>query len=366
VETGFRQKIMLRPNIQRSALVWEPDPIRYGRPAMRAFLLAGLACALVSTAAAADPVADFYRGKTITILIGVGAGGEYDLQARLVGKYFGRYVPGNPTVIEQNMTGASGLKMANYLATVAPRDGTSIGMIMNVLPALQVVGLEGVQFDAAKFNWLGTMAPVDETIAIWHTAGVTTVQGARQKEIVAGASARGSITYTFPQMMNELFGTRFKLVTGYAGGNEINLAMERGEVEARNNTWSSWKWTRPDWLRDHKIAVIAQSGPRAPDLDAPLVSDFASNDEQRRLVDLVFSGAQLGRPLAITPDVPADRVAALRAAFDQTMKDPEFLADAKAANFDVDPVHGVDMQKTVRHILDVPPDLAAKAKPLLQ
>jgi tripartite-type tricarboxylate transporter receptor subunit TctC len=332
---------------------------------MRAFLLAGLACGFIATVAAADPVADFYRGKTITILIGVGAGGEYDLQARLVGKYLGRYIPGNPTVVAQNMTGASGLKMTNYLASVAPHDGTYIGMIMNGLPALQAVGLEGVQFDAAKFNWLGAMAPVDETIAVWHTAGVTTVDGARQKEVVTGATARGSITYTFPQMMNELFGTRFKLVTGYAGGNEINLAMERGEVEARNNTWSSWKATRPDWLRDHKIAIVAQSGPRPPDLDAPLVRDFATTDEQRRIVDLVFSGSPLGRPLAITPGVPPDRVAALRAAFDQAVKDPEFLADAKTANFDVDPVHGVDQQKIVGHILDVPPDLAAKAKHLL-
>jgi tripartite-type tricarboxylate transporter receptor subunit TctC len=332
---------------------------------MRALLLAGLALACVSTAASSDPIADFYRGKTITILIGVGAGGEYDLQARLVAKYLGRYIPGHPTLIAQNMTGASGLKMINYLATVAPHDGTYMGMIQNGLPALQAVGLDGVQFDAAKFNWLGAMAPVVETIAIWHTAGVTTVEGAREKEIVAGSTARGSITYTFPQMMNELFGTKFKLVTGYTGGNEINLAMERGEVEARNNTWSSWKATRPDWLRDHKIAIIAQSSPRAADLDAPLVNDLATDDEQRRMVDLVFSGCALGRPLTITPDVPADRVVALRAAFDETVKDPEFLAEAKAANFDVDPIHGVDMQKIIGRILDVPPDLAAKAKHLL-
>jgi tripartite-type tricarboxylate transporter receptor subunit TctC len=332
---------------------------------MRRFLLAGLMAAVASTAALADPIADFYRGKTITILIGVGAGGEYDLQARLVGKYLGRYIPGNPTVVEQNMTGASGLKLINYLAGVAPHDGTTIGMIQNGLPALQVVGLDGVQFDAAKFNWLGAMAPVVETIAVWHTAGVTTVDGARQKEIVTGSTARGSITYTFPQMMNEQFGMKLKLVTGYTGGNEINLAMERGEVEARNNTWSSWKATRPDWLRDKKISVIVQSGPRAPDLDAPLVRDLATTDEQRSMVDLVFSGCALGRPLAITPGVPADRVAALRAAFDQAVKDPEFLADAKAANFDVDPIHGVDMQKTIAHILDTPPALAAKAKHLL-
>ena len=278
---------------------------------MRALILAGLLAATVTTAAAADPVADFYRGKTITILIGVGAGGEYDLQARMVGKFLGRYIPGNPAVVAQNMTGASGLKMTNYLASVAPHDGTYIGMIMNGLPALQVVGLDGVQFDAAKFNWLGAMAPVDETIAVWHSAGVSSIEGARQKEIVTGSTARGSITYTFPQMMNELFGTKFKLVTGYTGGNEINLAMERGEVEARNNTWSSWKATRPDWLRDKKIAVIVQSGPRPGDLDAPLVRDLATTDEQRSIVALVFAGDTLGRPLAITPGVPADRVAAL-------------------------------------------------------
>jgi len=332
---------------------------------LAALFIALSAAGALPTPAWCDPAADFYRGKTITVLIGVGAGGEYDLQARLLAKYLGRYIPGNPTLVAQNMTGASGLKMINYLATVAPHDGTFMGMIQNGLPALQAVGLDGVQFDAAQFNWLGAMAPVVETIAVWHTAGVTTVEGARQKEIVTGATARGSITYTFPQMMNELFGTKFKLVTGYTGGNEVNLAMERGEVEARDNTWSSWKATRPAWLSEHKIAIVAQSSPRALDLDAPVVNDLASNDEQRRIVDLVFSGCALGRPLAITPGVPADRVAVLRAAFDQAVKDPEFLADAKAANFDVDPIHGIDMQKTISRILDVPPALAARAKHLL-
>ena len=329
-------------------------------------LVALVAAWLPCRPAAAQPVADFYRGKTISLLIGVGAGGEYDLQARLVAKYISRYIPGHPTVVAENMTGASGLKMFNYLATVAPHDGTYMGMIQNGLPALQAVGLAGVQFDAAKFNWLGAMAPVVETIAVWHTAGAASIAAARDREIVTGATARGSITYTFPAMMNELFGTRFKLVTGYTGGNEINLAMERGEVEARNNTWSSWKATRPDWLRDRKIAIIAQSSPRAADLDAPLVADFAKDDEQRQLIDLIFSGCALSRPLAITPDVPAERVAALRAAFDATMTDPEFLADAKAANLDVDPIHGADMQKTIDHVLAVPPDLARRAKHLLE
>ena len=311
-------------------------------------------------------MADFYRGKTISVLIGVGAGGEYDTIARLVARHMGRYIPGQPTLVPQNMVGASGLKMINYLAGVAPHDGTFIGMIQEGLPSLHAVGMAGVQFDAAKFNWLGAMASTDETLTIWTAAGIATLDDARRKDVVTGATARGSITYTFPALVNELLGTRFKLVTGYSGGNEINLAMERGEVEARNNTWSSWKATRPVWLRDRKISVILQSGPRPADLDAPLFADLAANADDRNLIEFVLSGCALGRPLATTPDVPADRVAALRAAFDRTVKDPEFLAEAKSLNFDVDPLRGLDMQNTVAHILATPADVVRRAKHLLE
>src|SRR5262245_44402163 len=180
-------------------------------------------------------------------------------------------------------------------------------------------------------------------MAVWHTAGVRSVTEARQREVVAGASARGAITFTYPSLMNELLGTRFKIVTGYAGGNEINLAMERGEVEARNNTWSSWKATKPGWLKDKKIVIIAQAGPKAADLDAPSVESMARNADDRRLIELVMSGTQLGRPLSTNAGVPPERVAALRAAFAATMKDPDFLAEAKSLNFEVDPVPGEKM-----------------------
>jgi hypothetical protein len=334
---------------------------------MRALLVAALVVAwLAPVRASADEVADFYRGKTISVLIGVGAGGEYDTIARLVARHIGRHIPGRPSLVPQNMTGASGLKLMNYLAALAPHDGTVIGMISEGLPSLQAVGMAGVQFDAAKFSWLDAIAPIDETVAVWRTAGVTTYDGAREKVLITGATARGSITYTFPALLNELFGTRFKLVTGYNGGAEINLAMERGEVEARNNTWSSWKATKPAWLSEHKISIILQAGPRAAGLDAPLITDLTKNPDDRRLIDLVLSGGALGRPLALTPDVPPERVAALRAAFDETMKDVEFLAEAKALNFDVDPIRGVDMQKTIARILDVSPDVARRAKHLLE
>ena len=237
------------------------------------------ACLLLASLAAAparaQPVADFYRGKTVNVLIGVGVGGEYDLQARLVARHLGKHIPGNPSLVPQNMTGAGGIKMANYLFAQAPRDGTYIGMLGNNFAATQAVGGQGVQFDVVKFRWLGTIAPVVETMAVWHTAGVKTIEDVRKKEVVAGASGKGAITFIYPSMMNEFLGTRFKIVTGYAGGNEINLAMERGEVEARNNTWSSWKATKAAWLKDRKIAIIAQAGPRAADLDVPSVEDLA-------------------------------------------------------------------------------------------
>jgi hypothetical protein len=300
------------------------------------------------------------------MLIGVGVGGEYDLQARLVARHIGKHIPGNPTVVAQNMTGAGGLKMTNYLAAVAPRDGTVVAMIQNAFPALQAAGLPGVQFDAAKFFWLGTIAPVVETMAVWHTSGARTLADARAREIVAGASAKGAITYTYPALMNELLGTRFKIVTGYTGGNQINLAMERQEVEARNNTWSSWKATKRAWLDEKKIFVIAQAGPRAADLDAPSLEDLAKTPEERQLTELVVSGTQLGRPFAITPGAPEERVAALRAAFDATMRDREFLGEAAAMNFDVAPVAGVTLQAIVAKVLATPKDIAARARHLLE
>src|SRR5215813_2294808 len=234
-----------------------------------------LLASVAALPAQAQSVAEFYRNKTINVLIGVGVGGEYDLQARLVARHIGKHIPGNPIVVPQNMTGAGGIKMANYLFAHAARDGTNIAMLGNNFPATQAVGGQGVQFDAVKFLWLGTIAPVVETMAVWHTAGVKSVADLRTREIIAGATGRGAITYIYPSMMNEFLGTRFKIVTGYQGGNQINLAMERGEVQARNNTWSSWKATKADWLRDKKIFVIAQAGPRAADLDAPSVEDAA-------------------------------------------------------------------------------------------
>lgn len=185
--------------------------------------------------------------------------------------------------------------------------------------------------------------------------------------VAAGATGRGAITYSFPMMMNTLLKTKFKIVSGYPGGNDINLAMERNEVGARNNTWSSWKVTKPEWLKNNDITVIVQAGPRAKDLpDVPSVEDLASTDHDRRIIELVVSGTRLGQPLATTPHVPAERLKALRAAFDATMKDAEFIQQAQLINIDVDPVSGETIQSVVARVLATPQELKDRAKPLVE
>jgi tripartite-type tricarboxylate transporter receptor subunit TctC len=321
----------------------------------------------VTQAAKADPVADFYRGKNVNVLIGVAVGGEYDLHARLVARHIGKYIPGSPAVVPQNMTGAGGLKMANYLFEVAARDGTNIGMLANTFPAMQAAGVKGVMFDADKFAWIGSICPTIETMTVWKTTGVQTFEEARQKEIIVGATGRGAITYMFPAILNEFAGTKFKIVTGYPGGSDINLAMERGEVGARNNTWSSWKVTKPEWLRNKDIHILVQAGPRAKDLpNVPSIEDVVPDADNRRIVELLVSGTKLGRPLAATPSVPEVRIKALRDAFDAVMKDPEFLKEALASNIEVDPVRGIEMQKIVKDVLSTPKHLADRARLLIE
>ena len=335
------------------------------RVARRPFLALALAASL--SPAAADPVADFFKGRTVTVYIGVSAGGEYDLQARLIARYIGRHIPGNPTVVPQNMVGAGGLTEANWLYNVGPKDGTAIGMIQNALPVMQAVGLPGPQFDSAKFQWIGSIAPTVETLAVWTSSGVTTVEQARQSEVVIGAVGKGGITDTFPRMINEFAGTKFKIVVGYPGGNDVNLAMERGEVAGRNNTWSSWKVTKKNWLDEKKISILAYEGPKPADMgNVPSVQDLARTDEDKAAIRLIAAGTLFGRPLTAPPGVPPDRMAALRAAFLATMKDPDFVKEAEAGNFEVDPVDGLRMQKIAEELIALPASVKARARPLIE
>ena len=239
-------------------------------------------------------------------------------------------------------------------------------MIQNGFPAAQAIGRPGIQSDGNQLRWLGTIAPTVETLAVWHTAGVQNVDDTRKKEIVVGATARGGITFTYPALMNELLGTKFKIVTGYTGGNEINIAMERGEVQARNNSWSSWKVTKRAWLKEKKLLVIAQAGAKATDLDAPSIEDLVKIEADRHLVDLIMSGAALGRPMTTTPGVPEPRLRALRSAFMAVMKDPDFVKETASLNIEVNPVDGEAMQKIVAKVLETPASVRDRAKPLLE
>jgi tripartite-type tricarboxylate transporter receptor subunit TctC len=329
-----------------------------------ALLLAALASGFCAHANA-DEVADFYRGKTINVYIGVNVGGGYDFEARLLAHYMKAHIPGNPTLVPQNMVGAGGIKMANYLYSIAPRDGTAIGMFPATLIAVQAVGIEEAQYDANKFSWIGTIATSPETLAVWHTAGVRTIEEAEHKQLLIAASNPGAATYIFPRLLNAVLGTKLKLVAGYQGNSTMVVAMERGEVDAVSNSWDSWKSLNPDWIADKKINLLVQTEPKAKELDIPSVQELAHNDDDLKVIQLVTAGDAIGKPLATAPNVPADRVKALRDAFDATMKDPDFIAAATTAKIEIDPIHGTTIQDTVAKVLATPKNLAERAKAIM-
>jgi len=315
--------------------------------------------------ARADSVADFYRGKTINVYIGVNVGGGYDFEARLLARFMRAHIPGNPVLVPQNMIGAGGIKMANFLYSIAPQDGTAIGMFPNTLIAVQAVGTDGAQYDANRFSWLGSMTTSPLTFTTWQTTGVKTIEDARRRELTVAASNKGAITYTFPRMLNEFLGTKLKIVSGYQGNSTMVVAMERGEVDGVTNSWDSWKSLNPTWLTEKKINLLVQTEPKARDLDIPSVQELARNDEDRQVIALIISGDALGKPLALAPNVPSERVKALRDAFDATVKDPEFIKAAAAARIEVNPIRGESLQSTVNKVLATPKHLIERARSII-
>lgn len=319
-------------------------------------------------AARADAISDFYTGKTVRIINWAAAGGEYDLHGKLVARHIGRHIPGKPTVVHQTMTGGGGLVAANYLYNVASKDGTAMGIMVGTLSLFQAFGDKAIKFDAAKFNWIGTIASTKENVVAWHTAKAKSFEDLLKYEHIAGASGRSSPSYMVPKLMNELLGTKIKIVTGFRGGSRINLAMERGEVQGRYNTWSSWKVTKPEWLKEKKITILVQQALTKPaDLQGPpLLIDLAKSPEDKKIFELMAIGSEMGRPLAATPGIPQERVAALIAAYRAMVKDAAFVADAKKLNIEIDPVTGEDMQKLVQKALATPAPVVARMKKLLE
>jgi len=320
-------------------------------------------------AARAQSVAEFYKGRSIDLDIGYSVGGGYDLYARLIARRLGGHIPGNPTVVPKNIEGAGSLRLANYLYAVAPKDGTVIGAISRGAAFDPLLNENGANFDASKFSWIGSANNEVSVCVALTSSGITKFDDLFTRQLTIGSTGTGDDTYQFPALMNATLGTKFKIVTGYPGGNDVTLALERGEVEGRCGwSWSSLKATRLNWVVRKRIIILVQmSQSKHPDLpDVPLVMDLAKTSEQRQIFEMIFARQTMGRPYAAPPELPADRLAALRKAFMDTMTDKEFLYDADQNKFEINPVNGDQLEALVKEIYRTPPEVVRKAGKMVQ
>ncbi len=318
----------------------------------------------VTRPAAAD-VASFYKNKVMTMYVGVSAGGGYDAYARTIAQYMGRHIPGNPKMIVKNLTGAGGLRMTNTLYNVLRQDGTNIAIMMRNLVSEPLFGNKAAKFDGSKFQWLGSANQEYSLCTFWHTSAIKTYDDLISKPAIVGGISLGSTVDVHARLVNNLLGGKLRLVTGYPGGADINLATERGEVDGRCAwSWSSINATGADWLRDKKIGLTIQFAMKKhPDLPhIPLVRDLVTDLIDKQALDVHLSPQVYGRPFATGPKVPADRAAALRAAFWATMTDPVFLAAAKKRRLQIDPTTGAQVAKLVNAVYAMPPDIIERAR----
>jgi tripartite-type tricarboxylate transporter receptor subunit TctC len=310
-------------------------------------------------------LADFYRGKTIDLYINSSVGGGYDLYARIIARHIGGHIPGNPTILPRNMEGGGGIRLANWLYNIGRRDGTAIGAVARAMAFEPLLGNKGAQYDGTKFNYIGSANDEVSVCVAWYTSAVKTFEDAQKMQLVVGSSGASDDTYQYPALLNHMFDAKFKIVPGYPGGNDINLAMERGEVQGRCSIpWSTIKATRRLWIDENKISVLLQySLSKHADLpNVPLVMDLAKTDEQRSILKLIFGRQVMGRPFAAPPGVPKDRVDAIRKAFLETMADKEFLAEIEKAKLEITPVSGDKIESLVLDVYhNTTPELAATA-----
>jgi tripartite-type tricarboxylate transporter receptor subunit TctC len=312
----------------------------------------------------AQSVEEFYRNKTITIFVGFTAGGGYDLYARVLGRHMGRHVPGNPQIVVQNMPGAGSLKATQYVYSVAPKDGTVLASVSRGMATEPL--LNNANFDATKLAWVGSITSETSLCATWHASPVKTWDDMFKREFTLGGSAVGADPDTFALILRNVFGAKVKLVTGYPGGNDINLAMERGEVDGRCGwSWSSLK-SQKQWLRQVSPLVQFALEKNADIPEVPFALERAANDEQRQVLRLLVAGQYLGRPFFSTPDIPADRKEALRRAFDATMKDEQFLAEAAKLDLEITPASGQAIDTFLAGLYATPKDVVRKAAAAIQ
>ena len=326
-------------------------------------LCAGLLAASVS-GASAETVEEFYKGKTVTVIVTGATGSIYDLSARLVTRYMSEHLPGKPTMVVKMMVGGGHLIGTNWLYNVAPRDGSVLASIGEAIPLAQVLEPQNAKFDVSKFNWLGNPGLSNLVLSTWADKGVKTIDEAKKKEIIIGAGGATSPSGQMPRVFNNILGTKFKIIVGFPS-TMIDLAMERGEVDGRGSAQVSYyKTARPHWVAENKLHHLVQWGPkRDPDLpDVPLLTELARNEAERQVFALLSSTVIVGRPILTTPDVPADRLAALKEAFAKTMKDPDFLEEAKKLNLEINPIYADEMQKLINDVIATPPEVVKLAK----
>jgi tripartite-type tricarboxylate transporter receptor subunit TctC len=335
--------------------------------------LVGVAVAILyaaNTAWAQDPVEQFYRGKSINIYIGSSAGGGYDAYARALGRHMGKYIPGNPTIVPQNMPGAGGNKAAGYVYSVAPKDGTAIGALFPGGILAPLLGDAAIQHDPSKFIFLGSANSDVYTCVVNASSPIKSFKDAFSQEVIVGASNEGGTTRDMPTLSNNILGTKFRVVTGYAGTREITLAVERNETHGLCGFgYTSLLSVRPDWVANQTVRIIVQENIKGAaalnQQGVPRTIDFAKTPEDRQVMELVYSQAVIGRPYVLPAGVPPERVAALRKAFMAALADPALLAEAEKMKLDVEPLSGNEMQTMVAELFAIPARIIERAKQAL-
>jgi tripartite-type tricarboxylate transporter receptor subunit TctC len=331
-------------------------------------LAACLSICLAPVGARADAVADFYRGKTVTLNVASGVGGGYDFFARALAKHMGKYIPGNPSLIVQNMPGAGGARMVNFAYGVGPQDGTLLGVPLAPTPMVQVLDPASISYDATKLHWIGNLEQSVGILFVWHASPTRSMADAMARITPLAGSGKSSATYQMPVLANALLGTKFKVVLGYTSAPDMEFAIEKGEVDGRQAVWQTLKATHPNWIVEGKVRFIAQSvlarSPLMP--QTPTFIELATTDEGKRIFEFMALQNETGRTIFAPPGVPADRVNALRRAFDAAVKDAVMLSELEHAGMVIEPSTGEEVQATVERMIGTPPEIVARMRKLLE
>ena len=331
-------------------------------------LVAGSLAALYAAPALAQSAADFYRGKTVTMVVGYAPGGGYDIYSRLLTRHLGNHIPGAPSVIVQNMPGAAGVVASNNIYVASPKDGTVIAAVDQNIPMFQLLGGKGVKYDATRFAWLGSMAASNGIAMAWAATGVTSLEQAKTREVSMGTTGANDDAYIYARTLNALLGTRFRTIQGYSGTSSVNMALEKGEVEAMGrSTYYGFASQRPDWLRDRKVNILVQFGfQKQPEIaDVPMLLDLVGGTEAKQIASLISMPTSIGYSHWLSPDVPADRLAALRAAYKATLADPALLDKSKQRGIEIKPRTPEDIARIVKAAADTPADVREKTVKIL-